>query len=44
MDKEFTDDDHVGCLERASFLKLVAVTTNLESFHDVKGLRHLVRC
>ena len=43
MDKELSDADFVGCLERAGILKSVVMTKNLEGFCDVKGLRHLVR-
>lgn len=30
-------------MEHASILKLVAMTRNLEGFHNVKGFRHLFR-
>lgn len=43
MDKELSDADFIGCLERAGILKLVVMTKNLEGFRDDKGLRHLVR-
>ena len=43
MDKELSDADFVGCLERANILKLVAMTRNIEGFCDVNGLRHLVQ-
>lgn len=43
VDKELSDADFVGCLECVGVLKSVARTRNLEGFHDVKGLRHLVR-
>ena len=32
----------MGRLERASILKAVAISKNLEGFRDAKGLRHLV--
>ena len=43
VEKELSDADFVGCLERAGILKSVVMTKNLEGFCDVKGLRHLVR-
>ena len=43
MDKELSDEEFVGRLERASILKAVAISRNLEGFKDAKGLRHLVR-
>ena len=42
MDKELSDGESVGCLERAKILKAVAISRNLEGFIDAKGLRHLV--
>ena len=42
MDKELSNEDFVGRLERASILKVVAISRNLEDFRDAKGLRHLV--
>ena len=44
MDKELSNEEFVGRLERASILKVVAISRNLEDFRDAKGLRHLVRC
>ena len=43
MDKELSDEEFVGRLEHAGILKAVAISRNLESFRDFKGLRHLVR-
>ena len=43
MDKELSDDEFVGHLERASILRAVAISRNLEGFRNAKGLRHLVR-
>ena len=43
MDKELSDEEFVGHLERAGFLKAVAISRNLKGFRDAKGLRHLVR-
>ena len=43
MDKELSDEEFVGCLERTGILKVVAISRNLEGFKDAKGLRHLVR-
>ena len=43
MDKELSDEEFVGCLERAGILKVVVISRNLEGFKDTKGLRHLVR-
>ena len=42
MDKELSNEEFVGHLERASILKAVAISRNLEEFRDAKGLRHLV--
>ena len=42
VDKELSDAEFVGRLERASILKAVAISKNLEGFRDAKGLRHLV--
>ena len=44
IDKELSDVEFVGRLEHAGILKKVAISRNLESFKDAKGLRHLVRC
>ena len=44
VDKELSDAEFVGRLERAGILKAVAISRNLEGFRDAKGLRHLVRC
>ena len=44
MDKELSNKEFVGRLERASIMKAVAISRNLEGFRDTKGLRHLVRC
>ena len=43
MDKELSDEEFVGCLERAGILKVVVIFRNLEGFRDAKGLYHLVR-
>ena len=43
MDKELSDEEFVGRLERVGILKAVAISRNLEGFRDAKGLRHLVR-
>ena len=43
VDKELSDEEFVGRLERAGILKAVAISRNLEGFKDAKGLRHLVR-
>jgi len=43
VDKELSDAEFVGRLERAGILKAVAISRNLEGFRDAKGLRHLVR-
>ena len=43
VEKELSDADFVGFLERAGILKSVVMTRNLEGFRDIKGLRHLVR-
>ena len=42
VDRELSDEDFVGRLERAGILKAVAISRNLEGFRDAKGLRHLV--
>ena len=44
VDKELSDEEFVGRLERIGILKAVAISRNLEGFRDAKGLRHLVRC
>ena len=43
MDKELSDEEFVGRLERTDILKAVAISRNLKGFRDAKGLRHLVR-
>ena len=43
MDKKLSNVDFVRCLECAGVLKSIAMTRNLDSFRDVKGLRHLAR-
>ena len=43
VDKELSDEEFVGCLERAGILKVVAISRYLEGFKDAKGLRHLIR-
>ena len=43
VDKELSDEEFVGRLERPGILKAVAISKNLEGFRDAKGLRHLVR-
>ena len=43
VDKELSDEEFVGRLERVGILKAVAISRNLEGFRDAKGLRHLVR-
>ena len=43
MDRELSDEEFVGRLERAGILKAVAISRNLEGFKDAKGLKHLVR-
>ena len=43
MDKELSNEEFVGCLEHAGILKAMALSRNLESFRDAKGLRHLIR-
>ena len=43
MDKELSNEEFVGCLERSGILKAVAISRNLKGFRDAKGLRHLVR-
>ena len=43
MDRELSDEEFVGRLERIGILKVVAISRNLEGFRDAKGLRHLVR-
>ena len=42
VDKELSDEEFVGRLERIGILKAVAISRNLEGFRDAKGLRHLV--
>ena len=42
MDRELSDEEFVGRLERAGILKAVAISRNLEGYRDAKGLRHLV--
>ena len=42
VDRELSDGEFVGCLERPEILKAVAISRNLEGFKDTKGLRHLV--
>ena len=44
MDRELSDKEFVGRLERVGILKVVEISRNLEGFRDAKGLRHLVRC
>ena len=44
VDKELSNKEFMGRLERASIMKAVAISRNLEGFRDTKGLRHLVRC
>ena len=43
VDKELSNEEFVGCLERSGILKAVAISRNLKGFRDAKGLRHLVR-
>ena len=43
MDKELSNKEFVGHLERAGILKAAAISRNLEGFKDAKGLKHLVR-
>ena len=43
VDKELSDEEFMGRLERIGILKAVAISRNLEGFRDAKGLRHLVR-
>ena len=43
VDKELSDEEFVGRLERADILKAVVISRNLKGFRDAKGLRHLVR-
>ena len=43
VDRELSDEEFVGHLKPARILKAVAISKNLESFRDIKGLRHLVR-
>ena len=43
VNKELSDEEFVGRLERAGILKAMAIFRNLEGFRDAKGLRHLVR-
>ena len=43
MDKELSDKEFVGLLERAGILRAVVISRNLEGFRDAKGLKHLVR-
>ena len=43
VDKELSDVEFVGRLERAGILKTMAISRNLEGFRDAKGLKHLVR-
>ena len=42
MDKELSDEDFMGRLERAGILKAMVISRNLEGFRDAKDLRHLV--
>ena len=42
VDKELSDEDFVGRLERTGILKAVAISRNLKGFRDAKDLRHLV--
>ena len=42
VDRELSDEEFVGRLERVGILKAVAISKNLEGFKDAKGLRHLV--
>ena len=43
VDKELSDEDFVGRLERTGILKAVVISRNLEGFRDAKDLRHLGR-
>ena len=43
MDRELSDEEFVGRLERVGILKVVVISRNLEGFQDAKGLRYLVR-
>ena len=43
VDKELSNEEFVGHLERADILKAVVISRNLKGFRDAKGLRHLVR-
>ena len=43
MDRELSNEEFMGHLERAGILKAVAISKNLEGFKDAKILRHLVR-
>ena len=43
MDRELSDEEFVGRLERVGILKTVAISRNLEGCRDAKGLMHLVR-
>ena len=42
MDKELSDEEFVGCLERAGILKVVVISRNLEGFRDAKGIWYAV--
>ena len=42
VDKELSDEEFVGRLERVGILKAVAISRNLKGFKGAKGLRHLV--
>ena len=42
VNRELSDKEFVGCLDRADILKAMAISRNLKGFRDAKGLRHLV--
>jgi len=42
VDRELSDEEFLGYLDRTGILKAVAISRNLEGFRDAKGLRHLV--
>ena len=41
VDRELSNEEFVGRLERSGILKAVAISRNLEGFRDAKSLKHL---
>ncbi|GMY24098.1 CHD3-type chromatin-remodeling factor PICKLE [Fagus crenata] len=44
VDKELQDDEFVSCLRRADIYSAVLLSRGSDMYHDIQGLRQLVRC